>query len=71
MKHAKQGTRPGTARYRKLGYVALNVVDVARSRDFYENQVGLQWNGQGEEGEQFFPHAESDMHFSLMVYKLI
>src|SRR5881394_2791065 len=34
--------------YEKLGYMALNVSDVGRSRDFYEKQVGLQVRGEAE-----------------------
>jgi len=30
-------------RYRKLGYVELNVTDVARSREFFEKLVGLEF----------------------------
>jgi 2,3-dihydroxy-p-cumate/2,3-dihydroxybenzoate 3,4-dioxygenase len=55
-----------TARYRKLGYVALNVTDVARSREFYSNQVGLEWNGEGAEGEQFFRCTPD--HHSVILY---
>lgn len=40
-----------TLQCRKLGYVALNVTDVARSRKFYEEVVGLQGNGEGPHGE--------------------
>src|SRR5216684_13373 len=38
-------------RYRKLGYVEFNVTDVARSREFFEKIVGLEFVGQGEGGE--------------------
>ena len=41
-------------RYDKLGYIALNVQDVARSRDFYEKVVGLQYSGTNEQGHAFF-----------------
>ena len=37
-------------RYRKLGYVEFNVTDLARSRAFYENIVGLDFVGEGEGG---------------------
>ncbi len=37
-------------RYKKLGYVDLNVSDLSRSRHFYENIVGLEYVGQGPEG---------------------
>jgi 2,3-dihydroxy-p-cumate/2,3-dihydroxybenzoate 3,4-dioxygenase len=38
-------------RYRKLGRVELNVTDAVRSRNFYENIVGLQYVGTGSAGE--------------------
>jgi 2,3-dihydroxy-p-cumate/2,3-dihydroxybenzoate 3,4-dioxygenase len=41
-------------RYKKLGYVELIVTDLARSRDFYENIVGLQFVGTGAHGELRF-----------------
>jgi 2,3-dihydroxy-p-cumate/2,3-dihydroxybenzoate 3,4-dioxygenase len=41
-------------RYRRLGYVALNVSDLARARTFYESQLGLQPSGEGPAGELFF-----------------
>jgi 2,3-dihydroxy-p-cumate/2,3-dihydroxybenzoate 3,4-dioxygenase len=47
----KEGRMP---RYRRLGYVALNVSDLARARAFYEGQLGLQPSGEGAEGELFF-----------------
>ncbi|MHC0054667.1 VOC family protein [Actibacterium sp. D379-3] len=37
-------------RYKKLGYVELNVSDMARSRDFYERVIGLEYVGQGADG---------------------
>jgi 2,3-dihydroxy-p-cumate/2,3-dihydroxybenzoate 3,4-dioxygenase len=40
-------------RYRKLGYVALNVGDLARARTFYENELGLEASGEGS-GAHFF-----------------
>ncbi len=40
-------------RYDKLGYVALNVSDVARSREFYEKMVGLQYSGSNDNGHAF------------------
>ena len=41
-------------RYSKLGYVALNVTDLGRSRKFYEEIVGLQPNGTGPDGAAYF-----------------
>ena len=38
-------------RYRRLGYVALNVSDVGRSLDFYEKHLGLQRAGEAMNGE--------------------
>ena len=40
-------------RYRGLGHVALNVTDPARSRRFYEEVVGLQFERTGRDGEVF------------------
>lgn len=40
-------------RYDKLGYIALNVSDVDRSRRFYEEIVGLQYSGTNELGHAF------------------
>ena len=39
-------------RYRRLGYVALNVSDVARSWDFYQQFVGLAAAGDAVNGER-------------------
>ena len=41
-------------RYRRLGYVALNVTDLARSGAFYENIVGLQPAGEALAGERLY-----------------
>ena len=41
-------------RYRKLGYVALNVSNLARARDWYVAMMGLQFNGAGAAGEHYF-----------------
>jgi 2,3-dihydroxy-p-cumate/2,3-dihydroxybenzoate 3,4-dioxygenase len=38
-------------RYRQLGYVALNVADVERSRAFYGDELGLRFEGHGPDGE--------------------
>lgn len=38
-------------RYQKLGRVELNVTDLARAMDYYENIVGLQYVDTGREGE--------------------
>ena len=41
-------------RYRRLGYVTLNVTDLGRSAAFYESLVGLQPAGEGPRGERLF-----------------
>ncbi|HEY1706912.1 MAG TPA: VOC family protein [Rhizomicrobium sp.] len=41
-------------RYCRLGYVALNVTDMARSIAFYESLLGLQHAGEAASGEQLF-----------------
>jgi len=41
-------------RYRRLGYVALNVTSLARSRSFYQDLLGLQDAGQSATGEQLY-----------------
>ena len=41
-------------RYKKLGYVELNVSDLSRSRDFYEGILGLQFVDKGSRGELRF-----------------
>jgi 2,3-dihydroxy-p-cumate/2,3-dihydroxybenzoate 3,4-dioxygenase len=38
-------------RYRQLGYIALNVTDIERSRAFYGDELGLCSEGHGPEGE--------------------
>ena len=53
--------------YEKLGYIALNVSDVAKSRDFYEKQVGLQVSGQAEDGTAFLRCSED--HHSIALYR--
>jgi 2,3-dihydroxy-p-cumate/2,3-dihydroxybenzoate 3,4-dioxygenase len=41
-------------RYAGLGYVAINVSDLARSADFYQRLWGLQPNGKARDGSLFF-----------------
>ena len=53
-------------RYRKLGYVALNVSDVGRARVFYESQLGLKPSGEGSLGEAFFRCSHD--HHNLVLY---
>jgi 2,3-dihydroxy-p-cumate/2,3-dihydroxybenzoate 3,4-dioxygenase len=45
-------------RYKKLGYVELNVSDLGRSRDFYEGLLGLQFVEKGPRGELRFRCSE-------------
>ena len=54
-------------RYRKLGYVALNVTDLARARKWYAGMAGLQPNGSGETGEAFFRVGPD--HHSLALHE--
>jgi 2,3-dihydroxy-p-cumate/2,3-dihydroxybenzoate 3,4-dioxygenase len=54
-------------RYDKLGYVALNVTDVARARAFYEGQLGLQPSGEGEGGEVFLRCGSA--HHDVALYR--
>ena len=53
-------------RYRKLGYVALNVTDVARTHDFVMNVYGLDDGGVGAVGEHYY-RAGSD-HHAVVLY---
>jgi 2,3-dihydroxy-p-cumate/2,3-dihydroxybenzoate 3,4-dioxygenase len=53
-------------RYRKLAYVALNISDLDRSREFYEKTVGFQYSG-GDERCAFF-RCSSD-HHNLALYR--
>ncbi|HTP94970.1 MAG TPA: VOC family protein [Burkholderiales bacterium] len=53
-------------RYRKIGYIALNVTDLARSRRFYQDIVGLQPNGEGPDGSALFRLDAA--HHSIMLY---
>lgn len=41
-------------RYKKIGYLALNVTDVARTHDFVMNVYGLDEAGIGEQGERYY-----------------
>ena len=54
-------------RYAKLGYIALNVSDTERSRNFYETLWGLEHTETGASGEMFF--RCSDDHHNLVIYK--
>lgn len=54
-------------RYKKLGYVALNVTDLSRSVPFYRDLVGLQLNEQIEGGPAFF--ACSADHHNVVLHE--
>jgi 2,3-dihydroxy-p-cumate/2,3-dihydroxybenzoate 3,4-dioxygenase len=54
-------------RYRQLGYVALNVTDLQRSRRFYEEVVGLQPNGVGPDGAVYFRFGTA--HHGVVLYQ--
>jgi 2,3-dihydroxy-p-cumate/2,3-dihydroxybenzoate 3,4-dioxygenase len=54
-------------RYNKLGYVALNVTDLGRSRKFYEDIVGLQANGVGPDGAAYFRFSSA--HHNVVLYQ--
>jgi 2,3-dihydroxy-p-cumate/2,3-dihydroxybenzoate 3,4-dioxygenase len=54
-------------RYEKLGYVALNVSDLGRARDFYESQIGLQPSGEGEDGALYFRCGAE--HHAVALYR--
>ncbi len=54
-------------RYKKLGYIALNVSDLQRSRAWYESMVGLQFNRVGADGEVYL-RADAD-HHSLVLFQ--
>lgn len=53
-------------RYKKLGYVALNVTDMEKSAKFYENMVGLDPAGDGADGCKFF--RCSNDHHNIILY---
>jgi len=53
-------------RYKKLGYVALNVTDVARTHEFVMNIIGLDDAGPGAAGERYY-RVGSD-HHSVVLY---
>ena len=52
-------------RYRRLGYLALNVTDIQRSCDFYETLVGLAPAGQAD-GYHFFRCSEKHHDIALV-----
>lgn len=54
-------------RYRKIGYVALNVTDVARTTEFATTTFALHNNGTGPAGEQFL--SAGPEHHDVVLYK--
>lgn len=54
-------------RYRRLGYVALNVADLAASREFYEAKVGLKVDEEPKCGRLFL--RCSDLHHDIVLYE--
>jgi len=53
-------------RYKKIGYVALNVSDIEKSTEFYEKVVGLQFVETNENGLSFF--RCSNDHHNVVLY---
>jgi 2,3-dihydroxy-p-cumate/2,3-dihydroxybenzoate 3,4-dioxygenase len=53
-------------RYKKIGYVALNVSDIERSTEFYDKEVGLQHVETNENGLSFF--RCSNDHHNVILY---
>src|SRR5262245_8192581 len=58
---------PQDFRYRRLGYVALNVSDVARSGNFYRDFVGLTPAGEALNGERLFRCSER--HHDIVLHQ--
>lgn len=54
-------------RYRRLGYVALNVSDTSRSLDFYQDIVGLELAGEAESSEYLL--RCSDKHHDVILHQ--
>ena len=54
-------------RYKKLGYVELNVSDLSRSRDFFEGLIGLQFIERGPRGEWRFRCSED--RYTVVLYQ--
>ncbi len=58
---------PVNFRYRKLGYVALNVTDVARTTEFATTTFVLENTGVGPSGEQFLSCGPE--HHDMVLYQ--
>ena len=54
-------------RYRKIGYVALNVTDIARTTEFATTTFALENTGQGPSGEQFLSCGPE--HHDVVLYQ--
>ncbi len=54
-------------RYRRLGYVALNVSDLARAHDFHQAMVGLAPAGDGLDGERLY--RCTDHHHDVILHQ--
>ena len=55
-------------RYKKLGYVELNVSDLATSEKFYRDIVGLEYVGKGD-GDSALFRCDSDHHSVVLHQK--
>src|ERR1700737_145845 len=58
---------PVPFRYRKLGYVALNVTDIARTTEFATRTFVLENTGTGPSGEQFLSCGPE--HHDVVLYQ--
>ena len=56
-------------RYRKLGYVELNVSDLEKSRKFYEDIVGLEFVGKRSDGAVMFRCDDEDFRSVILHQK--
>src|SRR5581483_6639588 len=56
-------------RYRKLGYVELNVSDLEKSRKFYEEIVGLEFVGTRSDGAVMFRCDDEDSRSVILHQK--
>ena len=54
-------------RYRKLGYVALNVTDIPRTLEFLTQSFGLEDVGTGPAGEQFLTSGRE--HHDVVLHR--
>src|SRR4051794_18114503 len=57
----------GMIRYRKLGYVALNVSDINQSKAFYKDMVGLDCVSDKENEPVFFRCSRD--HHNMVLYQ--